>query len=105
MSNQYKSNQLTQSSNCFKVFKQTYFTNEGREQLQYYFIKQRKTFLGIKYWKDIKHKESSWSGSYMARTQFNNVEQAEKFIQDILCPGVPRNKWIATEVKSMKCKS
>ena len=105
MSNQYKSNQLTRLSNCFKIFKQTYFDSDGIEYTKYYFIKQRKTFLGLEYWKDIRHKESGYMDSYMARTQFSSVEKAEAFIRDVLCPGVPRNKFVEVEVKSMGCQS
>lgn len=83
----------------FKVFKQTYFDKDGIEYTKYYFIKERKEFLGMEWWKDVKHKESIYTDSYMTRTTFSTVEQAEKFIKDVLCPGAPRDKFIEVEIK------
>ena len=92
-------------SNQFKVFKQTYFDNDGIEYTKYYFIKQRKMFLGMEWWKDVRHKESGYMDSYMTRTTFPTAEKAEAFIKDVLCPGVPRNKFVTVEVKSIGCQS
>jgi hypothetical protein len=91
--------------NQYKIFKQLYYNNDGKENLQYYFIKQRKEFLGLEYWKAVKHKESGYCDSYMTVTRFSTMGEAEAFIRDVLCPGRPRNKWVDTEVKSMECQS
>jgi hypothetical protein len=105
MNNQYKNIKLTQGSNCFKIFKQTYFDNNGLEYTKYYFIKQRKMFLGMEWWKDVRHRESGYGDSYMARTEFSTVDRAEVFIKNVLCPGVPRDKFIEVGVKSIECQS
>jgi hypothetical protein len=91
--------------NQYKIFKQTYFDDEGKEYTKHYFIKQRKEFLGMEWWKEIRHKESGFMDSYMARTTFSTAERAEKFIKEVLCPGVPRNKFIEVEIKSIGCQS
>ena len=103
MNNQYKNIKLTQGRNCFKIFKQTYFDNDGLEYTKYYFIKQRKMFLGMEWWKDVQHKETGHYDPYMTRTQFSTVDGAEVFIRDVLCQGVPRDKFVEVEVKSIEC--
>ena len=93
-------------NNQYKVFRQTYFDKDGREgSYRTYFIKQRKVFLGIEWWAVVKHKESGYYDSYMTKTTFPTAEKAEAFIKDVLCPGVPRNKFVTEEVKSIGCQS
>lgn len=63
----------------FRVRKSTYYDEYGKESREYHYIQQLKSFLGFKYWVDIKHEIGSISGSWKETTRFDNYFDAYEF--------------------------
>ena len=91
----------------FRIKKSTYINLDGVEENTYFFIEQRKTFLGIPYWIELKHiKLSSFlsrGGLVEIRTKFNDYNEAVKHIEDILCKGIKPDTYVETVVDYIKC--
>lgn len=79
-----------------------YFNEEGKVTMEHYYIQEWKRFLWWSYWKDIKHMECSWGDCYKIRTTFKTIEEARKFIREVLCPG---DRSRETVVDEMVCKN
>ena len=47
-------------------------------------------------------KYSTWAGN--DPIGFGTPEEAKEFVKDILCPEVPRDKWVETPVQDFYCK-
>jgi hypothetical protein len=84
----------------YKIFKKEYYNEHGRIETTRFIIKKRKSFMGIAYWREVRH--STWAGN--DPMQFNTSAEAKEFIRDILCPEVPREKWIETPIQDFYCK-
>jgi hypothetical protein len=59
----------------YKIFKSVYVDEYGK----------RKTFIGIPYWKSIRHYDG---GEYTGLTRFYNYDDALNFIQNVLEKGI-----------------
>jgi hypothetical protein len=88
----------------YKIFRQSYWDEYGVESSVSYYIREYRTFLGIPYWKTIKHKVGGIGGSYYTKTIFRTIEIAETFVKENLCPSMGRSEWVETEVKQLGCK-
>ena len=87
----------------FKITKEVYYSADGTQCTPSYHALQKKYFLGIPYWSMAKKTESGWgSGDYKTPLAFSTVEEAETFIKEVLCPKVPREKWVTTEVQRIE---
>ena len=65
----------------FRIRSRQYYDKFGHPCSKSYYVQQQKSFLGIKYWRDVTHTESSWgSGTYNETTFFNTPKEAEKLI-------------------------
>jgi hypothetical protein len=84
----------------YKIFKKERYNEYGRIEYTRFIIKQRKSFLWTGYWRTINH--STYAGN--TTMYFNSKEDAKEFIRDILCPNVPREKWIETPIEEVSCK-
>jgi hypothetical protein len=69
----------------YKIFKSVYVNEYGKEGIPYFWIKKRKTFLGIPYWKSLRHYDG---GYYTDLTEFENYDDALNFIQNVLEKGI-----------------
>ena len=76
----------------FRVRKSTYYNEYGEESREYYYIQQLKSFLGIKYWRNIKHEVCYTSGCYKTTTQFNTYFEVYEFTVK-LKTGLKASKW------------
>ena len=86
----------------YKIMKHSYWDEYGVENRITYYIRESRKFLGIQYWKDIKHKAYSMGGGgYNVTTDFKTLEEAEKFINEKLRPRVGTHKWTKIEVKQV----
>ena len=71
--------------NNYRIFRSVYVNGYGKEGTQYLWIKKRKTFIGIPYWKSIRHYDG---GEYTGLTRFYNYDDALNFIQNVLEKGI-----------------
>jgi len=83
--------------------KESYFNQYGVEARVYYYIMESRTIFGIQYWKSIKHQMCGMGDCYNVRTQFNTIEDAEKFIKEKLCTRIGHSKWVKEEIKNINC--
>lgn len=68
----------------FKIIFYEKFDHLGKLDRQYYYIKERKKFLWFSKWKPITHQEISSSTIYTYRIIFKTIEEAQKFIDEVL---------------------
>jgi hypothetical protein len=71
--------------NNYRIFRSVYVNEYGKEGTPYFWIKKRKTFLGILYWKSIRHYDG---GEYTYLTTFDNYDDALNFIKNVLEKGI-----------------
>jgi hypothetical protein len=90
--------------NIYKIFKSEYFNEYGVCQSSHYYIKYLKKFLWWTYWKEVKHEECGWGDCSATRTTFKTEQEAEDFINKVLCPNKVRDGHQQTEVKTIECK-
>jgi hypothetical protein len=83
----------------FIIRQKTCYDSFGQIASNYYYIKEYKKFLCFSYWKYIKHKP----GAIYIPIKFNNLQEARNFVEEVLCPEKPRNKWITKPVTEMVC--
>ena len=69
----------------YKIFRSVYVNEYGKEGTPYFWIKKRKTFLGIPYWKSVRHIEC---GDYTNITTFDSYDDALNFIKNVLERGI-----------------
>lgn len=91
----------------YKIIKRVYYNEKGEVSAPTYFIKELVKpiipFFGWGRWVYIKETECVYSGCYRVRMKWNTVEDAQNFINTVLCPQVPRDKHEYTEVKTVNC--
>jgi len=73
----------------YKIFESVYVNEYGKQSTPYFWIKKRKTFLGIPYWKSIRHYDG---GDYTSTTLFDSYDDALNFIQNVLKKGIKTNE-------------
>ena len=88
----------------YKIFKQHYHDKYGNIENTTFFVKKRKSFFGITYWRRITHTERGYGDRYTVTTKVDSEEKALKLIQNVLCKEIPRNKWIITPIEEVSCK-
>jgi hypothetical protein len=91
-------------TNQYKIFRQSHLDEYGVEGSISYYIRERKTFLGVQYWKDITHEICGMGDCYNIRTRFDSEEKAETFIKEKLCTKIGKDKWVEKEVKELNCE-
>ena len=72
----------------YKIFESVYVNEYGKQSTPYFWIKKRKTFLGIPYWKSIRHYDGR---DYTSTTLFDSYDDALNFIQNVLKKGIKKN--------------
>lgn len=87
----------------YKIMRHSYFDEYGTESNIYYYILERRRFLGIPFWKEITHRIYGMGDCYNVRTQFKKLDDAEKFIKKTLCPRKAHDKVVEKEVKKVSC--
>jgi hypothetical protein len=78
----------------YKIFKSVYVNEYGKEGIPYFWIKKRKTFLGIPYWKSLRHYDG---GDYTYLTTFDSYDDALIHIKNVLSKGIKTDE-INTEL-------
>lgn len=87
----------------YQVVEKQYFNSVGVGKDKYYYIKIKKSFLGISYWVYYTEEICNLTGKYRSRVSFPSEESAERFIKDVLCPGKPLGRMVTTVCKEFKC--
>jgi hypothetical protein len=90
-------------NNQYKIYRQSHLDEYGVESSVSYYIRERKNFLGIPYWKSITHEVCGYGDCFNVRTGFTSVEKAETFIKEKLCTKIGKDKWVEKEVKQLSC--
>jgi len=63
----------------YRIIKSTYYDEYGEEGDEYFYIQKHKSFLGIKYWKNITHTICGMGDSYQSVTRFGSYFDAYEF--------------------------
>lgn len=82
----------------FRIIESIYYNEYGKEKSKYYYIQEQKSFLWIKYWSDITHRENYIGDCYNVTTQFKSHSDAYDFVKDVLCVQNKRNDWKNTVI-------
>ena len=89
----------------YKIIESIYYNEKGEANAPKYYIKELKPiipFFGWKRWVYIKETQCGW-GCSEERMAWATVEDAQTFINTVLCPQVPRDKHKYTEIKTVNC--
>ena len=90
----------------YKIIERVYYNERGEASTPTYHIKELKPlipFFGWRRWVYIKETQCGWGDCYKVRMAWATVEDAQNFINTILCPQVPREKHEYTEIKTVNC--
>jgi hypothetical protein len=93
--------------NKYKIIEKTYFNERGKPNEPRYYIKELKSVIplfGWKRWVYIKETHYDYEcHHYKTRMVWNTAEDAQEFINTVLCPGVLRDKYQIKEIQTVKC--
>lgn len=64
----------------YKILESSYYNEFGETKCKHYWIKEKRRFLGIGYWKTVTH--PSYDG--FTPTLFDSEGEAVEFIRDVL---------------------
>jgi len=87
----------------FKIFEESYYDKYGNVKEVTFFIKEKRYFLGIPYWKSITHRECGYGDCYKVKTRFETEVGAINFVKNILCKNVPKESHVVKEVNNINC--
>jgi hypothetical protein len=87
----------------YRIMESIYYDGYGKEKDKHYYIQKRKSFLGMKYWSDIKHEIRDGVWIVEVNTQFKSYEDAYEFVKIVLCPQKKTNSWENKIVNEIEC--
>ena len=87
----------------YRILEEKYYDEHGKEIMYYYIVQYRKSFLGIRYWKNITHDVSGMSGSYSVTTRFPTEGAATEFAERCICGGRKWDGWVTKVITTKKC--
>lgn len=67
----------------YRIRKSTYYNEYGNETNEYHYVQYLASFLGIKYWKSIKHDDFGPGGITKVTTTFDSLFDAYEFIDKL----------------------
>jgi hypothetical protein len=76
----------------YRIIKSTYYNEYGEDEREYHYIQKRKSFLGIKYWKNITHTICGMGDTYQNVTRFKSYFDAYEFCVK-LKSGMKKDGW------------
>ena len=78
----------------YRIIREDYFNEVGESTKVYFTIKRFRKFLWFKWWSYVKFTECHHeSGCYKTILRFDNLEKAEKFVNETLIKNKPRERW------------
>ena len=90
----------------YKIIESVYYNEQGKASAPTYHIKELKPlipFFGWTRWVYVKETHCGWGDCYKVPMAWAAVEDAQNFIDTVLCPQVPRDKHKHTEIKTVNC--
>ena len=87
---------MNKNSERYRILLHENFNDKGVMDSKYYTIQKRKNILGFSYWKDIKSQKIIRGKFFEFKTTFMLLEDAQKFIDDVLSRDIPRDKTLKT---------
>lgn len=87
----------------YRIIEETYRNEYGEMKRKVYTIKRQKSFLGIRYWSSVKHKECGGLDIYNKVTEFQTHSEAHDFILNVLCGNEGRDEWNYKVVSEFDC--
>jgi len=90
----------------YKIIEKTYFDERGEFGDPRYYIQELKPiipFFGWKRWVYVKETQCGYGDWYRTPMVWNTAQDAQEFIDKILCPGIPRDKHQTKEIKIINC--
>jgi hypothetical protein len=73
----------------YRVCREQFFDENGDSKHRAFYVEKRHTFLGISYWKPVRHR---WYGEDSAVTKFLTYEEACDFCRKLM-HNRPIDKW------------
>lgn len=83
------------------ILREDYFNEIGVSRETHFTIKEMKKFLWFKWWVYVKYVEVYESGNFKNTLKFKSMDDAEKFINDVLLKKSPRERWYSMVVKKI----
>ena len=96
---------MNKNSERYRFILHENFDDKGVMDSKYYTIQKRKNILGFSYWKDIKSQKIIRGKFFEFKTTFMLLEDAQKFIDDVLSRDIPRDKTLKTIIYNKTKKS
>lgn len=87
----------------YRIMESIYYDEYGKEKRKHYYIQKQKSFLLIKYWSDVKHRECGWGDCHNVTTQFKSHTDAYDFIKTVLCPQKKKDGWEDRAINYIDC--
>lgn len=87
----------------YRIVESIYRNEQGRIEIEEYHVEKEKSFLGFKYWKEIKHEVCDTTGCYKITTTFKTYAEAERFIREVACKNVKTQDWNKEVISYHKC--
>lgn len=87
----------------YRIIEGIYRDEYGNESHKVYYIKIKKKFLGISYWKYQTHLECGYGDCYDVNTEFKSHSDAYDFIQKNLCGKDFKDGWKYKVINEFDC--
>jgi hypothetical protein len=87
----------------YRIMESIYYDQYGKQKRKHYYIQKQKSFLWIKYWSDVKHREFEWGDCDDVTTQFKSHTDAYDFVKTVLCPQKKNDGWTDTVINEINC--
>jgi hypothetical protein len=84
----------------YRIVKNTYWGENGEPEQVHYHLERRSSFLGLKFWRALRHRECYESGAYSTVTTFSTLVEAREYYQRIRS-GVKPTSWTAEIVENV----
>jgi len=88
----------------YRILEEKYYDRYGKETNCYYIVQYRKQFLGIRYWKTVRHKMAASGGVYSSVTHFPSEAAAREFAERYGCGELPHDGWVTRVIGHNKCE-
>jgi hypothetical protein len=88
----------------YRILEEKYYDRYGKEKQCYYIVQYRKSFLGIRYWKNIKHEIGGIYHIHSVNTHFESIDAATEFAERVICGCQKKDKWVTKIIANKKCK-
>ena len=89
--------------NEYRIIEGVYKNEYGEKERISYYVKEKKKFLGIKYWSFVKHLQCGYGDCYYTKTEFNSHHDAYQFVKNNLCGKDFKEGWSYKVINEFSC--